>query len=109
MGWTISHGAPRPGHPFDGLHYRTYTEVDQWADAVRTTLPAGDLNALVPLLAHLDRGGDPFELGPKQTREIAHSLQLAIDDVPAEHRELTRVLAAAAIRAASARQPWSWS
>jgi hypothetical protein len=110
MGWTISHGTPRPGHPFDGFHSRTYTQVAEWLDAVRASLPAADLAILKPLLTELGTGpADPFDIRPATAAALYPILRNASSRVPRRHRELTEAVANAAQRAAAAGQNWHWS
>jgi hypothetical protein len=110
MGWTISHGAPRPGHPFDGRHSRTYTQIGEWLDAVHASLPAADLAILKPLLTELETGpADPFDIRPATAAALYPILRNATSHMPRKQRELTAVLADAAHRAAAAGQPWHWS
>jgi|GEM_PF-3338838 len=111
MGWSITHGPARPGHPFDGHHYRTYTQVAEWVDAVCSRLPAPDVAALAPLLDHLDdvSPADPFDIHPVTAGQLAPVLDRAVKRMPRRQRELTSALAAAAQRAAAAGQPWHWS
>lgn len=110
MGWTISHGARRPGHPLDGVHCRSYTQVDQWLAAIKATLTTSELAALAPLLTRLSGNStaDPFQLRPKQAERIAVGLRVASYSVPPQHKELTTALADAALRAFTAGQPWRW-
>jgi hypothetical protein len=111
MGWSISHGARRPGHPLDGYHARTYTQIAEWLDAVRACLPATELAALAPLLANIDdtSPADPFDIHPARAAALVPVLRNAVRRMPRRHRELTEALANAANRAAAAGQPWHWS
>ena len=108
MTWTISHGTP--GGRFDGYHSRSYSQVGDWRDAVLALglhLTDRDVAALEPLL--LRRSGDPFSIRPRQAAAIAGALRSLQPWMPRAHRELNEVLAAAAERAAAARQRWEWS
>jgi len=111
MGWQFSHGPARPGHPFDGFHSRTYTQVSEWVDAVTGSLPAPDVAALAPLLDRLDdvSPADPFDLHPVTAAQLVPVLRRSVARMPRRQRELTAALADAAQRAAAAGQPWHWS
>lgn len=110
MTWTISHGRPNPGGPFDGYHSRGYSQVGEWRDAVLGLglhLTDRDVVALEPLLKR--RSGDPFSVRPRQAAAIADALLRLLHRMPPAQREMTETLAAAAERAAAAGEPWRWS
>lgn len=110
MGWTISHGTPRPGHPFDGYHSRSYTQIAEWLDAVHASLPAADIAILNPLMTKLENGpADPFDIRPVTAAALYPILRNASSRMSRAHRELTDALANAAHRAAAAGQNWRWS
>lgn len=108
MGWTISHGAPNPGGPFDGYHSRNYSSIDDWRQSLLSlTLPAQD-SAVLEILTQR-RSGDPFEIEPQRAAAIASILRRNLKRMPRSQREMTTTLASAAERAAVAGQPWRWS
>jgi len=109
MSWTISHGKPNPGGPFDGYHSRPYSAVADWRDAILALglyLADREVVALEPLLKH--RSGDPFSIRPRQAGEIATVLRGLQHRMPRAQREMTETLAAAE-RAAAAGEKWRWS
>jgi len=108
MGWTISHGKPNPGGPFDGHHARPYGVIGEWRDALnRMPLSNRDQNIVEPLTR--DRSGDPFTIPAARAGAIAAVLRGVVRRMPRAQRELTEALAAAAERAAAAGEPWRWS
>lgn len=108
MTWTVSHGAPNPGGPFDGYHSRSYGQMDNWREALLALmLPASD-SAVLGILTQR-RSGDPFEVPPARAAAIAAILRRNLKRMPRSQREMTDTLAAAAERAAAAKEPWRWS
>ncbi|MBK3582579.1 hypothetical protein JHN49_02200 [Streptomyces sp. MBT57] len=104
MSWTISHGTPT-GAPTS----RSYNAVHALAQSAAHALTARDWALLRPVLAR--RSGDPFQISPDDARVAAALLRRAADSGLMDPQFVTgaRDLAAAATRAADARQPWTWS
>lgn len=108
MTWTISHGRPNPGGPFDGYHSRSYSRVGDWRDALLSLPLSGrDLSILEPLTRR--RTGEPVGVEPRRAAAIAAVLRQNLRRMPRGLREMTETLAAAAERASAAGQPWRWS
>lgn len=109
MTWTISHGKPNPGGPFDGYHSFAYGQVGDWRDAVAhvSQLTNRDLDLLDPLLR--GRSGDPFTITAAHAGAIASILRRIHRKVRRNQRDINEAIAAAAERASAAGQPWRWS
>ncbi|MFB6595383.1 DUF7739 domain-containing protein [Streptomyces vinaceus] len=104
MGWTISHGTVT-GEPT----HRSYNAVGSLAQAAAHALTARDWALLRPVLHR--PSGDPFQISPDGARAAAGLLLRAADSglMDRQSGQLARDLAAAATRAAAARQLWNWS
>lgn len=100
MSWTISHSVG------DGVV--GYGDAAVWVDALTAIdLPARDQAVLEPLTRR--RGGDPFEVEPRDAAAMASILRQNRKRMPRRLRKLTDALAAAAARASAVGQPWRWS
>ncbi|MFJ2186309.1 hypothetical protein ACIOJG_37500 [Streptomyces anulatus] len=104
MSWTISHGTPTGGPTS-----RSYNAVHALAQAAAHALTASDWARLRPILHR--RSGDPFQISPDEARTAAGLLHRAADSglMDRQSAQAARELAAAATRAATARQFWTWS
>src|SRR3954465_7120478 len=104
MGWNVSHGTDR-----NGEFRRSYTTMGNLAQQLPPVLSARDWSSIAYLFNHRD--ANPFTVPAAEAGRVATVLHRAADHrlMPADWGQDARLLAAAAARAARAREPWHWS
>lgn len=105
MGWNISHA------PYGETIRRSATSLDNLGKQLAHVMTGRDLRLVLPLFKQAQRAGGPFDISWAEAGRMADALNLAAAHplMPADWGELAGQIAAAADRAAKAREPWHWS
>lgn len=105
MGWTIDHAG------YGETLRWSAKQLDNLSKQIAHAVTAAQWRIVLPLFDQAQRADGPFEITWREAAPIADVLHLAACSslMPEDWADFTHTLAAAADRAAKAREPWRWS